>query len=225
MRQRAVGAAAGDDAEQPSGMEVEEAALPGTAAAAPAASPEKKRRVRFQEGVAEPPSTARPPSQPWGDGSGSRVPDYVRHPDKYTCYTLDEPLVVGGGVAQLADGQQNQRQQVPAAADVEAQPQEAERWEGPPGSIQFVSRQRRAGEAAGAAPAGHAAVAGGPPTSKRAGPQVPAAICVELEEAEAAEAGADAEMRAAGADPATGAAAGRAKRQYRTSRSAGEDAE
>lgn len=27
----------------------------------------------------------------------STVPDHVRHPDKYTCYVLDEPLVVGGG--------------------------------------------------------------------------------------------------------------------------------
>ena len=25
------------------------------------------------------------------------MPDHVRHPDKYTCYVLDEPLVVGGG--------------------------------------------------------------------------------------------------------------------------------
>ena len=27
----------------------------------------------------------------------STVPDHVRHPDKYTCYILDEPLLVGGG--------------------------------------------------------------------------------------------------------------------------------
>ena len=27
----------------------------------------------------------------------SYVPDFVRRPDAYTCYELDEPLVVGGG--------------------------------------------------------------------------------------------------------------------------------
>ena len=29
--------------------------------------------------------------------SASWVPDHVRHPDRYTCYTLDEPLLIGGG--------------------------------------------------------------------------------------------------------------------------------
>lgn len=32
-----------------------------------------------------------------GRGSTSRVPDHVKHPERYTCYVLDEPLVVGGG--------------------------------------------------------------------------------------------------------------------------------
>ena len=27
----------------------------------------------------------------------SYVPDHVRRPDAYTCYELEEPLVVGGG--------------------------------------------------------------------------------------------------------------------------------
>lgn len=27
----------------------------------------------------------------------SYVPDHVRHPEKYICYTLDEPLIVGSG--------------------------------------------------------------------------------------------------------------------------------
>lgn len=27
----------------------------------------------------------------------SRLPDYVVHPDKYICYELDEPLLIGGG--------------------------------------------------------------------------------------------------------------------------------
>ena len=29
--------------------------------------------------------------------SRSRVPLHVQHPEKYTCYVLDEPLLVGGG--------------------------------------------------------------------------------------------------------------------------------
>ena len=35
-----------------------------------------------------------------GQGTNPRrstVPDHVRNPDKYTCYVLDEPLLVGGG--------------------------------------------------------------------------------------------------------------------------------
>lgn len=27
----------------------------------------------------------------------SQVPHHVKHPEKYTCYVLDEPLLVGGG--------------------------------------------------------------------------------------------------------------------------------
>ncbi len=27
----------------------------------------------------------------------SKVPLHVQHPEKYTCYVLEEPLVVGGG--------------------------------------------------------------------------------------------------------------------------------
>jgi hypothetical protein len=27
----------------------------------------------------------------------SYVPDHVRNPQRYTCYTLDEPILVGGG--------------------------------------------------------------------------------------------------------------------------------
>ena len=32
-----------------------------------------------------------------GRGRGRGVPDHVKNPHKYTCYTLDEPLTVGGG--------------------------------------------------------------------------------------------------------------------------------
>ena len=27
------------------------------------------------------------------------MPDHVKHPERYTCYTLDEPLIIGGGLS------------------------------------------------------------------------------------------------------------------------------
>ncbi|DBA81791.1 TPA: hypothetical protein ACH3X1_007520 [Trebouxia sp. C0004] len=48
---------------------------------------------RPQKGRGErPPLSGRRPGH-----SRSRVPLHVQHPEKYTCYVLDEPLVVGGG--------------------------------------------------------------------------------------------------------------------------------
>lgn len=41
-----------------------------------------------------------------GRGRGRAVPDYVKHPEKYTVYVLDEPLVVGGGLSHGAEQQQ-----------------------------------------------------------------------------------------------------------------------
>lgn len=35
----------------------------------------------------------------------------VKHPERYTLYTLDEPLVVGGGLGQLGAESQAQLQQ------------------------------------------------------------------------------------------------------------------
>lgn len=34
---------------------------------------------------------------------GSFVPDHVKHPDRYTAYVLDDPIVVGSGDAGSAD--------------------------------------------------------------------------------------------------------------------------
>lgn len=49
-----------------------------------------------------------------GAGRGrSRVPHHVQHPEKYTCYILDEPLVVGGG--DKGSGTDSQADQVKAA--------------------------------------------------------------------------------------------------------------
>lgn len=45
-------------------------------------------------------SLRRPPltDRRFGHGhSRSYVPHHVKHPEKYTCYVLDEPLLVGGG--------------------------------------------------------------------------------------------------------------------------------
>ncbi|GAB4819088.1 hypothetical protein N2152v2_006134 [Parachlorella kessleri] len=85
----------------------------------------------------------------------SRVPDHVKHPEKYTVYTLDEPLVVGGGVGQL--GQESHAQMERAAVSAQArqggedaeQP-EPERWQGAVGGgIEF--RRRPKSTAAGPA--------------------------------------------------------------------------
>jgi hypothetical protein len=59
----------------------------------------------------------------------SRVPDHVQHPERYTLYTLDEPLVVGGGVAQLGSESHKQMEQVrPAASPHSAGPCTACTW-------------------------------------------------------------------------------------------------
>lgn len=82
-----------------------------------------KKRVSFT-GIPEPPQPWVPPHRrpgfvprdpsaaDAGAGAGagagavqpSQVPDHVRHPERYTCYTLDQPIVVGGSVGQLAEG-------------------------------------------------------------------------------------------------------------------------
>lgn len=52
-----------------------------------------------------------PPPRRQQRGAGlSVVPDHVQHPERYTLYTLDEPLVVGGGLGQLrADALEQQQ--------------------------------------------------------------------------------------------------------------------
>lgn len=131
------------------------------------------------------------------------MPDHLRHPDKYTCYVLDEPLVVGGGVGQLAGEQRNVRAEPQAPAGAEEQP-EAERWEGPvgvAGAVQFQPR-KRADKGSGAAAAGGAAA------RKPAVPQLQAAFDAD-EEAAVDE---DAEMQEAAAAPRPAAA----RKHYRS---------
>ncbi|GMH44912.1 hypothetical protein BSKO_12869 [Bryopsis sp. KO-2023] len=69
-----------------------------------------KRRVTFDKSMEAGPSKsgnlARPPmSSRRGlrTRHPSYVPHHVRHPEKYTRYTLDEPLVVGGGAQGQSD--------------------------------------------------------------------------------------------------------------------------
>ncbi|KAI3438062.1 hypothetical protein D9Q98_000505 [Chlorella vulgaris] len=202
----------------------------------------QRRRVHFEDAAPDlspgPRAAAQVPSvQKQQGGAGiSHVPDHVKHPQKYTCYVLDEPVVVGGGIAQLApDSQHNQRQQPAAlaaptneAAQQAMQQEEQERWQGPPGSVAFVSRQQRAGAAstrpaAGAAD-GLAAAAPAPPGGKKhaAAPQ-PAMCAAEEEVGEVAE---DAAMGDAASQPAPAASApAKAKRQYRTTRVTASEAE
>ena len=54
-------------------------------------------------------SRPRPPSR-----NRSKVPDHVRNPHRYTCYTLDEPILVGGGDqgSTAADGGQAEMERV-----------------------------------------------------------------------------------------------------------------
>lgn len=56
------------------------------------------------------PSANRKPAQ--RGVAQSRVPHHVQHPEKYTLYTLEEPLVVGGGTGQLGSERQEQLEQV-----------------------------------------------------------------------------------------------------------------
>jgi len=37
------------------------------------------------------------------DSGGNSMPDYVKHPERYTMYELDEPIIIGGGVDQLRE--------------------------------------------------------------------------------------------------------------------------
>ena len=57
-------------------------------------------------GVSAPATTraSAPASAPRRRARGHRVgnswvPDHVKHPERYTCYTLDEPLIIGGGLS------------------------------------------------------------------------------------------------------------------------------
>lgn len=158
----------------------------------------------------------------------------MKHPEKFTCYVLDEPLVVGAGVGQLS--REGQQQDVPPAAAVggEAQQQEAEpeRWQGPvgPGAVQFKPRQQRS---SGAGAAAEAAAASGAPGGKAAAKQQ--ALSLNFEDSTEGNAGAGPEdvavPAATGGDVPMGVAPmqdsgalkpapPRTKRHYRSSRTA-----
>lgn len=218
-----------------------QAEAPGQAAAAPerepsspgALRPTPSKRVRFQgvpepwvpphrrEGYATRPPAGPPAASRQGPTSGgSRVPDHVRHPDRYTCYTFDEPVTVGGGVGQLAqerDAEQSQAVHEALAlaqwpAEEGAAEPDAGRWRGEVGGgIQF--RPRRPGQ--------DAAGGGGTQEAPRAKPAPQAAAPMAISEEEEAEEGEQAEQEAP-AGAAAGAPGGR-RRQYRSSRMADDE--
>ena len=74
----------------------------------------------------------------------NKVPDYVANPERYTRYELETPLVVGGGVGQLSE----ENDQAPAVQDVltfataaNVDIVEEERWQGTVGGgIEFRPR-------------------------------------------------------------------------------------
>lgn len=128
---------------------------------------------------------------------------------------LDEPLVVGGGVGQLAGEQGNVRQAwgAPEAAGEEAEP---ERWEGPvgvAGAVQFRPRKQR--DESGAAAEGSSVAAMDAAAGKKAAqPAVAAAFDDEGVEEEGGE---DAAMPDAEPQPKG------KQRHYRTSRRTSDD--
>jgi len=131
---------------------------------------------------------------------------------------LDEPLVVGGGVGQLAGEQDNvwQAGAAPAAAAEEPEP---ERWEGPvgvAGAVQFRPRRQRDESGGMVAEGSGTAAAGGAAGKKAAQPAVAAAFDDEGVEEEGGE---DAAMRDAEPQPKG------KQRHYRTSRRVSDDAE
>lgn len=192
----------------------------------------EKKTVRF-EGIAAPyvPPSRRPgyvprsTELPSGPGtqpqrqSLSSVPDHVKHPDKYTCYVLDEPLVVGGGVGQLAGEQDNVRQAWGASEPAAADEPEPERWEGPvgvAGAVQFRPRQRASGAAASAQAAEGSSAAAGAAAGKRAAQP---AVAAAFDDGGVEEGGEDAAMPDAEPQPKG------KQRHYRTSRRVSDDTE
>lgn len=78
-----------------------------------------------------PPLSGRKPGRGLGQ---SRVPLHVQHPEKYTCYILDEPLLVGGGdkasgISSQAEQEQAARAASSAALAAQQQAQDQESTE------------------------------------------------------------------------------------------------
>ncbi|KAL4426111.1 hypothetical protein ABPG77_002697 [Micractinium sp. CCAP 211/92] len=165
-------------------------------------------------------------------GSLSSVPDHVKNPHKYTCYVLDEPLVVGGGVAQLSCS--SQQADVPPAVTAsgseapaeEGQVAEPERWAGAvgKGAVQFRPRQRPEGDAAeppaGASKAGGTAVA-----ARQKAPKLAFDDSADVEADDGAVGAGSAAMQIDASDAVPQPQPRSSKRQYRSSRAAAPDDE
>ena len=81
---------------------------------------------------------------------GTELPLHVRHPENYRMYVLDNPITVGGGLAQLGpEGRLQAPMEAAEGGPEDAGAAEAPRWQGEVGAgIQF--RPRAAPAAVGA---------------------------------------------------------------------------
>lgn len=151
---------------------------------------------------------------------------------QYTCYVLDEPLVVGGGVAQLSRSSQ-QADEPPAvtasgseAPAEEGQVAEPERWAGAvgKGAVQFRPRQRPEGDAA-EPPAGASKAGGTAAAARQKAPKLAFDDSADVEADDGAVGAGSAAMQIDASDAVTQPQPRSSKRQYRSSRAAAPDDE
>lgn len=150
---------------------------------------------------------------------------------QYTCYVLDEPLVVGGGVGQLSSSSQQADAPLAAAASSGSAPEqqgqeaEPERWAGAvgKGAVQFRPRQR-AEEDAAPPPASGSNAGGTVAATRQQGPQLAFEDSADVEADEGAAGGGDAAMQVDASLAAVPQPQARSsKRHYRSSRAAADD--
>ncbi len=151
---------------------------------------------------------------------------------QYTCYVLDEPLVVGGGVAQLS--RSSQQADVPPAVTAsgseapaeEGQVAEPERWAGAvgKGAVQFRPRQRPEGDAA-EPPAGASKAGGTAAAARQKAPKLAFDDSADVEADDGAVGAGSAAMQIDASDAVPQPQPRSSKRQYRSSRAAAPDDE
>jgi hypothetical protein len=114
---------------------------------------------KFQQGTL-PPSPSGSPPKIFGRASGiavstrnnnNIVPDHVVNPQNYTRYEFDEPILVGGGIAQLTPAEKEQRvASTHHPMEDHVDEVEEERWQGAVGAgIEFRRRAVATGKSDG----------------------------------------------------------------------------